>query len=201
LIRVNTKFAVLATLCLLQACTAVEPVEPVEEMIPATASVPVPELTLNLAEQNCNCEIAADAADYTFLEKGFSELVEGDHIEAVQSFQRYQRLEKSAEADWESGIAIAYVSTLPKSPFYDPVEAQKAFSVLKKQKKQQNVKGKNVHERALFMRDALEAFLVMQRHVNDLQTANTTLKQDLKKREEALKRLRELALGQSAKQP
>ena len=51
------------------------------------------------------------------------------------------------------------------------------------------------------MRDALEAFLVMQRHMNDLQVANTTLAQDLKKREEALKRLRELALGQSAVQP
>jgi hypothetical protein len=198
LIRVKPKFTLLAALCLLQACTAAEPVE---EMRPVTESVPVPELTLNLAEQNCNCEVAADAADYTFLEKGFSELVAGDHIEAVQSFQRYQRLEKSAEADWESGIAIAYVSTLPKSPFYDPGEAQKAFSILKKKKREQNIKGKNLHERALFMRDALEAFLVMQRHVNNLQVANTTLKQDLKKREEALKRLRELALGQSAKQP
>lgn len=201
MIRVNAKFAVPAALFLLQACTAAKPVEPVEEMKPAVGKEPVPELTLNLTEQNCNCSVATDAADYTFLEKGFSELVAGDHIEAVQSFQRYQRIEQSPEADWESGIAIAYVSTLPKSPFYDPAEAQSSFSKLKEQKKEQGIKGKNLHERALFMRDALEAFLVMQRHVNDLQVANTTLTQDLKKREEALKRLRELALGQSAKQP
>jgi len=197
LIRVNAKFAVLATLCLLQACTAAKPVE---NVIPAATSEPVPELTLNLAEKNCSCDVA-EGPDYTFLEKGFSELVAGDHIEAVQSFQRYQRLEKSAEADWESGIAIAYVSTLPKSPFYDPVEAQKAFKILQTQKKKQNVKGKNVHEKSLFMRDSLEAFAVMQRHMNDLLIANATLQQDLRKREEALKRLRELALGQSAKQP
>lgn len=197
MIRVNARFAVLAALCLLQACTAAKPVDQIK---PVVESEPVPELTLNLAEQNCSCEVA-EAPDYTFLEKGFSELVAGDHIEAVQSFQRYQRLEQSAEADWESGIAIAYISTLSKSPFYNPVEAQKAFTILKKQKKQQEVKGKNVHERSLFMRDALEAFLVIQRHVNDLQIANTTLKQDLRKREEALKRLRELALGQAATQP
>jgi hypothetical protein len=197
LIRVNTRCAVIAAVFLLQACTAAEPVE---EMKPAVEKAPVPELTLNLPEQNCNCEVV-EAPDYTFLEKGFSELVAGDHIEAVQSFQRYQRIEQSAEADWESGVAIAYVSTLPKSPFYDPGEAQKAFWSLRKKKKEQGIKGKNLHERALFMRDALEAFLVMQRHVNDLQVANTTLTQDLKKREEALKRLRELALGQSAIQP
>lgn len=197
MIRVNAKFAVLATLCLLQACTTAKPVE---DTSAATAKKAVPELTLNLPEQNCNCEVA-ETPDYTFLEKGFSELVAGDHIEAVQSFQRYQRLEQSAEADWESGIAIAYVSTLSKSPFYNPVEAQKAASLLKKQKKEQRVKGKNVHEKSLFMRDALEAFLVIQRHVNDLQITNATLRADLSKREEALKRLRELALGQSAKQP
>ena len=197
MIRVNTKFAVLAALCLLQGCTAAKPVE---EMKPAVAVEPVPELTLNLAEQNCSCEVA-EAPDYTFLEKGFSELVAGDYIDAVQSFQRYQRLEKSAEADWESGIAIAYVSTLPNSPFYNPVEARKAARVLREQKDQQKVKGKNVHEKSLFMRNALDAFLVMQRHVNDLQVTNATLRQDLKKREKALKRLRELALGQSAIQP
>jgi hypothetical protein len=195
--RVHTKFAVLAALFLLQACTAAKPVQ---EMKPAAEKEAVPELTLNLSEQNCSCEVA-ETSDYTFLEKGFSELVASDHIGAVQSFQRYQRLEKSAEAEWEAGIAIAYVSTLPKSPFYNPVEAQKVFNRLKKQKKEQDIKGKNLHERALFMRDALEAFLVMQRHVNDLKVTNTTLKQDLKKREEALKRLRELALGQSVKQP
>ena len=192
MIRVNANFAVLAALCLLQACTAAKPVD---EMKAATKKEPPPEITLNLPQQNCSCDVA-EAADYTFLEKGFSELVAGDHIEAVQSFQRYQRIEKSAEADWESGIAIAYVSTLSKSPFYNPDEAQKAFSVLKKQKKEQNVKGKNLHEKSLFMRDALEAFLVMQRHVNDLQLTNATLRADLSKREEALKRLRELALGQ-----
>jgi len=192
LIRVKAQFAVLAALCLLQACTAAKPVQ---ETKPAAESGPIPELTLNLPQQNCSCEVV-QAPDYTFLEKGFTALVAGDHIEAVQSFQRYQRLEKSAEADWESGIAIAYMSTLSKSPFYSPFEAQKAFKILQIKKKEQKVKGKNVHEKSIFMQGSLEAFVALQRHINDLQIANATLEQDLRKREEALKRLRELALGQ-----
>ncbi len=177
----------------LQACTAAKPVE---EPMKKLAVEEVPEITLNLPEQSSTC-VAAETPDYTFLERGFTSLVAGDHIEAVQSFQRYQRLEKSAEANWESAIAIAYVSTLPKSPFYDPAEARKAYRKLSKDL----TKDMLVHEKSLFMRDALEAFVVMQRHVNDLKVSNATLREDLNKREEALKRLRELALGQPATQP
>ena len=178
---------------ILQACTAAKPVEaPMKEVVVKE----VPEITLNLPEENCTC-IAEEGPDYTFLERGFSSLVAGDHIEAVQSFQRYQRLEKSEEANWESAIAIAYVSTLPKSPFYDPSEARKAYRKLNKKLSKDMI----VHEKSLFMRDALETFVVMDRHANDLKLSNATLREDLNKREEALKRLRELALGQPATQP
>ena len=183
----------LMALVVLQGCTAATPVEQQSVMKKVE---PVPELTLNLSENNCTC-IADEAPDYTFLERGFKALVEGDHIEAVQYFQRYQRLETSAEADWEAAIAIAYISTLPKSPFYDPNEARKAYRKLKKNYSTDM----RVHGQSLLMRDSLEAFIVMQRHVNDLQVTNATLKEDLRKREEALKRLRELALGQPATQP
>ena len=153
----------------------------------------VPELTLNLPSEHCVCVVDA-VPDYTFLERGFTALAEGDHIEAVQSFQRYKRVEESAEAQLEAEIAIAYVSTLTKSPFYDPAEARKAHRRLYKQLKP----GMEVHQKILLMRESLETFGVMQRHIVNLEANNATLREDLVKREGALKRLRELALGQSA---
>ena len=192
MIRISARLVCIAFACLLQACSTTTAVD---EPSPAGDSAAVPELTLNLPEENCICEVPGDQADYTFLEKGFDALVEGDYIEAVQSFQRYQRLEESPEAQLESKIAIAYVHSLSKSPFFDPVEARRAHRHLYKKLKP----GMELHPKILFMRDSLEAFGVMQRHIVDLETANATLTEDLKKREVALKRLRELALGQPAK--
>lgn len=152
----------------------------------------MPELTLNLPEQqDCVCT-AEDQSDYTFLEKGFSALVTGDHIGAVQHFQRYQRLESSPRADWEAGIAIAYDSMLPRSPFYDPEAARKAYNRLKKEP----YDGMQPHEKILMMRDSLETFVEMGRRITSLERENSALREDLKKREEAIKRLRELTLGQ-----
>ena len=54
----------------------------------------------------------------------------------------------------------------------------------------------DVDQRVALLQLSLESFRVMYRHVDDLQDANDTLKEDLAKREEALKRLRELTLGQ-----
>jgi len=153
---------------------------------------PVPELTLNLPEeQDCTC-VEEVTRDYTFLEKGFSALAQGDHIEAVQHFQRYQRLEKSATAEWESSIAIAYISMLSSSPFYDAEAARKSYRKLK----HEYAADMQVHDKTLIMAQSLESFVVMDRHIADLENNNTTLKEDLEKREEAIKRLRELTLGQ-----
>lgn len=161
----------------------------------AQAQRPVPELNLNLPEERKDCRCVAETTeeprDTTFLERGYSALARGDHIEAVKYFQRYQRLESSPEADWEAGIGIAYVSMLPDSPFFDPEAARKSWRSLSKQ-----LDGLKVHENSLLMRDALENFLVLDQHITGLEAENATLEQDLAKREEALKRLRELTLGQ-----
>jgi hypothetical protein len=176
-------------LLFLQACAS----EPVADQSVAPGSEPVPELTLNLPEQAENCVCAgSEAVDHTFLEKGFDALAAGDHIEAVQYFQRYQRLEKSPRADWEAGIAIAYDSMLPRSPFYDPEAAAKSYAGLSAH----DFKGEPVHTKILMMRDALETFVAMDRKITKLNSENKALSEDLAKREEALKRLRELTLGQ-----
>ena len=174
-------------LVLLQACVQTSPREEAR-----TTADDVPELTLNLPQHNgCTCEQPA-TADYTFLERGFAALAAGEHIEAVQHFQRYRRLEESPEAQWEAGIAIAFVSTLSHSPLYDPDAARKAFRKLRRE----DWKTMDLHQQSLLMRHSLEAFDVQERHVRDLESTNATLKEDLEKREEALKRLRELTLGQ-----
>lgn len=192
----STCLAAAALSLLLQACAATQP----DEQAAATSSQDpneVPELTLNLPEEaNCVCT-PEDQADYTFLEKGFSALVAGDHIGAVQHFQRYQRLESSPTADWEAGIAIAYDSMLPRSPFYDPEAARKSYKNLKKAPHEEM----QPHEKILMMRDSLETFVAMERRIGTLESDNDALKEDLEKREEAIKRLRELTLGQKGARP
>ena len=188
-IRINA-LATAGLLLLLQACSSA-PATP--QSAAESAPEAVPDLILNLPEQaqDCAC-LVTEEADYTFLDKGFNALVAGDHIEALQYFQRYQRLESSPQANWEAGIAIAYDSMLPDSPFYDPGAARTAYGNLK----DQQVGGVPIHTKALMMRDALETFVAMEQQIGDLKSANALLRQDLEKREEALKRLRELTLGQ-----
>ncbi len=172
----------------LVGCTTSPPAPPPEPTVPEE----VPEITLNLPKQDCLCSQPVAEQDYTFLERGYQALAAGNYIESVQYFQSYQRLEKSREASWEADIAIAYVSMLPSSPFFDANAARKSFRKLEKQLSEDM----QLHPNARLMRESLEAFVVMDRHIADLENNNATLKEDLEKREAALKRLRELTLGQ-----
>jgi hypothetical protein len=159
---------------------------------------PVPELTLNLPKpaESCVCQSEPEQ-DYTFLERGFGTLAAGNYIEAVQHFQRYARLEDSPTADWESRLAIAYISILPRSPFYDPEAAGALFRQLEQDRSAEI----EPHTQILLMRESLESFVAMQRHIDDLHSSNSMLEEDLEKREQALKRLRELTLGQPVAEP
>ena len=122
-------------------------------------------------------------------------LAANDHIEAIQHFQRYGRLEKTNLANWEAGIAIAFISTLPDSPFYDEVGARNTFRRLRGQRQA----GWRVDDRVVLAMIAPPRPLLandLHRQLGDLRDSNVTLRDDLKKREEAIKRLRELTLGQ-----
>jgi len=194
--RSTLAIAVLGMAALVSAC-APAPVEPQipqeQQQQPAQQPAQPPEITLNLhQEEQCVCQIEDDAVDYTFLEKGFSALAEGDYVDAVQYFQRYRRTESSKTVDWESDVAIAYVSSLESSPFYDAEAARKAYRQLRKADWQSMA----LHQQTLLMRQSLESFIVVDRRVADLKEANAALEKELRKREEALKRLRELTLGQ-----
>jgi hypothetical protein len=152
-----------------------------------------PELTLNLPTRDqCRCEPSPER-DLTFLERGYHALSQGDAVAALQHFQRYKRLETVAAAQWEADVAIAYLAMLPDSPLYDHDAAAQSY---------QSLSGRllpdmAVHATALLMRDSLAAFALLNRHIADLTATNATLTEDLQKREEAIRRLRELTLGQS----
>jgi len=157
-----------------------------------TPAEPVPELTLNLPGEEGDVCADGTPVPMSLLDRGFSALVAGDHIEAVKYFQRYKQQENTAVADWEAGIAIAYDSMLSQSPFFDPGAARDSYRQLEKSQPQVAL----LHENAIMMRDALATLVAMQMQLGELRKDNATLSADLSKREEAIKRLRELTLGQ-----
>ena len=143
-----------------------------------------------------NMPVAADApcenTAASLLDRGFSELAAGRHIEAVTFFKRYREEEPGTAAAWEAEIAIAYDSMMTQSPFYDPEAAQAAYRELA----ENQPSAERLHEKTLMMRDALQAYSLLMERVEELGRDNAELSETLAKREEAIKRLRELTLGQ-----
>ena len=93
----------------------------------------MPELTLNLPQgNNCACT-EQPSVDVTFLEQGYSALLDGEYEQAMENFQRYQRLESSPRVDLEAGLAIAYLRMLPRGPYYNPDLARSSFKALREQ--------------------------------------------------------------------
>ncbi len=155
----------------------------------ATEATELPELNLNLPSKDCACEAQQEA--FTFLEKGVDALSEAAYLESLRYFQSYQRIENTPQANLESAIAIAYLSTLPKSPIYDRAEAYKAYSALRGQLDS----GISIHEPVRIMQNAMESFIEMYDQVEQLKRGNASLRAELEKREEAITRLRDLTLG------
>tara|TARA_R110002124_G_scaffold76532_1_gene205022 strand:- start:1347 stop:1952 length:606 start_codon:yes stop_codon:yes gene_type:complete len=192
--RLHT-LAAAALIFLLQACaTAPDTAAPADAASEKPPRGPVPELTLNLPDQSkeqCDCTAQA-SVDRTFLEKGFTNLAAGDYREAVNYFRRYQRLESSPGVDWEANIAVAYVKMIPQSPYYNWRAARESY--LRLMRKQPT--GVQLHEQIVLMRDMLAILSDLHVRINDLQSENEAVTENLEKREEALRRLRELMLGQ-----
>lgn len=201
-----TRTAVFATAVVLtlSACAnsgqALPPPSPPQASAQVAASArvvdeKVPELNLNLpAATKCDCPVAAPQGDSTFLEKGYKALLDGEYEAAMENFQRYQRLESSPRVDLEAGLAIAYLRMLPRGPYYNPDLARSSFKALR----EQDAKALKIHNYTRLMRQALLNMLKLQAEQQELEEKNKTLQAELKKREEALKRLRELTLGQKA---
>lgn len=166
--------------------------QPEQEPVDVVEQKEVPEITLNLPANDCACEQLQ--TNYTFIEKGFIALEAGEYLEALQYFQRYQRIENSAVADMESRIAIAYLSTLPDSPIYDRDAAVESYRKLRRA----ITPDMELHGEVRLMRHSLETFLDNYRQIERLKVSNGSLRAELEKREEAIKRLRDLTLGRES---
>ena len=151
---------------------------------------PIPELNLNLPQPDCVCQ-PEETADFTFLEKGFTALHDAEYLESLQYFQRYQRMEKNPVANMEARIAITYLSMLPDSPIFDGAAVGKSYGKIQRDLRPEW----KLHERIRQMQDSLESFLDMQAQLGELERANTELRRQLQRREEAITRLRDLTLG------
>ena len=173
---------------LLVACSG----QPVPEETSSTENE-VPLITLNLPD-NGDCSCGPEQENFTFLEKGFNALGEGAYLDALQYFQSYQRIEDSEQANIEAGIAIAYLSILPDSPIYDRDAARDSYSKIRTQLDDDVVLQKELQS----MRDALESFLDLYDQIDRLKATNSDLRAELEKREEAIKRLRDLTLGRES---
>ena len=184
-------FALGVMVLVLQACASGSPAIDSPQMSgPKTAN----EITLNLPDQTL-APCADDqnvGVDYTYLEKGFSAMVAGDNVEAVNYFRRYQRLESSPGADWEAGIAIAYEKMLPDSPYYNWRAAADAYRRLMRRVPE----GIELNQQVLILGGTLAVLVELHDYIDELQNEKDDLSENLEKREEALKRLRELILGQ-----
>lgn len=191
-----------ALVVVLQACATVpEGVPPAVDTPPVATKKrePIPELMLNLPGNDaeaCACTPQA-SVDRTYLDKGFTLLAAGDYREAVNYFRRYQRLESSPAVNWEANIAVAYVKMLPQSPYYNWRAARESYLRLMREQPS----GIALHENIVLLRETLGILSDLHVQINDLQSENAALEENLEKREEALRRLRELMLGQKAVLP
>ncbi len=172
---------------LLQACASGSPVIDSAKVSGSKITLNLPDQTLAPCVDDQNVGI-----DYTYLEKGFSAMVAGDNVEAVNYFRRYQRLESSPGADWEAGIAIAYEKMLPDSPYYNWRAAADAYRRLMRRVPE----GIELNQQVLILGGTLAVLVELHDYIDELQNEKDDLSENLEKREEALKRLRELILGQ-----
>lgn len=151
------------------------------EPTPAPAREISPQVTLNLPEpsttERCDCDALA-ASRENYFDRGVRALAARDYDQARIYFERH-RESGGSEVQREADVGIAFVTLMS-----DAVKpADDAGSL-------------GVDERAEVMILALAAVQTLEGRIEALNTLNEALSKDLEKREEALKRLRDLTLGQ-----
>lgn len=170
-----SRFALpVATMILLAGCASPEP----------TATQPEQEVTaveLNLPEPQpiapCDCEALA-VPDENYFDRGVRALAARDYEQAAIYFERH-RESGGSEAQREADVGAAFVALMTEASI---ATGEGGAS--------------GVDERAEVMILALAAVQTLEGRIEALDALNKAISEDLEKREEALKRLRELTLGQ-----
>jgi len=155
------------------------------EQVPEPKPEPPPEkrVHLNLPEPTvdpvpaCDCEALARQQENAF-DLGVHALAARDYDQARQHFEDH-RASGGDEAGREADVGIAFVTVMSEAAnrgASDSIES--------------------IDERAEVMILALAAVQTLEGRIEALDALNKALSRDLRKREEALKRLRDLTLGQ-----
>ena len=169
-------FVPLAMAALLSACAGA----PDQEH--DSAHISDSQVTLNIPEpqslSNCDCEALVDVNE-NYFDRGVRALAARDYDQASDYFQRHRK-EGSEEAQREADVGIAFVTLMSEAVSSSGTSDSSG-----------------VDERAEVMILALAAVQTLEGRIQALDTLNKGLSKDLEKREEALKRLRDLTLGQS----
>jgi hypothetical protein len=140
---------------------------------PAELNIPLP-----ATEEGCDCT-EVTAATENYFDRGVRALAARDYERARVYFERHRGSDEP-QAIREADVGIAFVTLLSQSG--DAVGDDAGAS--------------GVDERAEVMILALAAIQSLESQLSTLQQLNDALSGDLRKREEALKRLRDLTLGQ-----
>ena len=158
----------------LSGCAATPSNTSSEDAQAVALNLPTPSQMLN-----CDCEAQA-LVDENYFDRGVRALAARDYSAAADYFQRHKTLE-TAQAAREADLGLAFVTLLSKSNDVDAMPA-----------------AEGVDERAEVMILALAAVRTLEGQLDALEALNQALTKDLEKREDALKRLRDLTLGQQA---
>lgn len=143
----------------------------------------VAEVELNLPEPetsqtDCACDELLSVVDENYFDRGVRALAARDYEQAKIYFERH-RGSGGSEVQREADVGIAFVTLMSETSLVSD---------------EQGASG--VDERAEVMILALAAVQTLEGRLEALNAINEALSKDLEKREEALKRLRDLTLGQ-----
>ncbi|EED36631.1 hypothetical protein NOR51B_2583 [Luminiphilus syltensis NOR5-1B] len=169
--------ALSSALVALSACATSSP-DPTPEPVEATEitlNLPVPEVE-SAQPESCACREKGLEAAENYFDRGVRALAAGDYLQAEKYFNRH-RDEAISQTVREADVGLAFVALL-SATHSDALVAE------------------GLDQRAEVMMLALAAVQTLEGQIKALDTLNDVLAKDLKKREEALNRLRELTLGQ-----
>ena len=166
------KTVLLVAAMVLSGCAASPSTTPSADAQAVAHNLPTPAQMLD-----CDCDALALAAE-NYFDRGVRALAARDYDAAAEYFDRHKALE-TAQAAREADLGLAFVTLLSKSGDVDALPA-----------------AEGVDERAEVMILALAAVRTLEGQLDALEALNQALTKDLEKREDALKRLRDLTLGQ-----
>ena len=170
-----SRFAIVAlTVLVASGCATPESEAPKPEPAVSAAALNLPD---PLTADDCNCDELA-VVEENYFDRGVRALAARDYDQAATYFER-NRDAGNTEAQREADVGIAFVTLMSEASI---VTEESAAS--------------GIDERAEVMILALAAVQTLEGRLEALDALNQAISQDLEKREEALKRLRDLTLGQ-----